>query len=52
MYQLIRITPLAQIGPNHERNINLAISVAEKSRFDDSKRLGALLEGKGRFLCW
>ena len=52
MYSLNRITPISSLNSKDIFCLNEAISVAETSRFDSSKRLGAYLQGKGtRFLC-
>ena len=52
MYSLYKITPISDLSKKDIYPINLAISVAEKSQFDSTKRLGACLQGKGQcFVC-
>jgi hypothetical protein len=46
-YKLNKITPIKNLGNRDLRYLDMAIEMAEKSLFDSSKRLGAVLLGKG-----
>ncbi len=51
-YSLIKMTPLSNIKTKEWKIINMAATTAEKSNFEPSKRLGAVLSGKGQcILC-
>lgn len=51
-YSLYRTTPLSELTAKDLKYLSLAVQSAENSLYDSSKRLGALLQGKGtRFLC-
>lgn len=52
MYSIYKITPISDLTKKDLTRINMAISIAEKSEFDNTKRLGAYIEGKGQcFVC-
>jgi hypothetical protein len=44
------ITPMINLTNKDWKYINAAADIAEKSRFDSSKRLGACIIGKGSCL--
>ena len=51
-HSLIKMTPLSNIKTKEWKIINMAATTAEKSNFEPSKRLGAVLSGKGQcILC-
>ncbi len=52
MYKFISIKPLEQLSSKDWYYLNLATHIAEKSNFDSSKRLGAVIVGKGQCLLW
>jgi len=52
MYTVYKITPITNIISRDLNNINIAANCARESRFDDSKRLGACIQMKGKDLLW
>ena len=51
-YTLTKTTPLNKISKKDIISLNLAISSAEKSLFDSSRRLGACLTVKHQYILW
>jgi hypothetical protein len=49
-YKLNSIKPLDELTSKDWYYLNTATSVAEKSNFDSSKRLGAVIVGQGNCL--
>lgn len=47
-YKDIKITPLNQINSKDKKAIDVAISKAQDSQFNSSKRLAAVLKVKGQ----
>ncbi len=46
-YKVQKTTLISDLSNKDLRYLNMAIEMAEKSQFDSSKRLGAVLIGKG-----